>query len=111
VLVKEMLKLYERISDPTLTIRKISISANHTIDQAKADTAETHEQISLFDEPLSVSRQEAHSRKELEKERSAQQAILKIKKKFGKNAVMKGTDLEEGATAIDRNKQIGGHKA
>ena len=65
----------------------------------------------LFSDSEALLRQRKQESAELEKEKQVQQAILKIKRKYGKNAVLKGTNLLEGATTIERNRQIGGHKA
>ena len=69
------------------------------------------EQLDLFTNYEEVQKQKAHEEVELEREKKMQEAMLEIKRKYGKNAVVKGMNLEEGATALDRNKQIGGHKA
>ena len=65
----------------------------------------------MFDDMASISERQAAEQSELEKERRRQEAVLEIRKKYGKNAVLTGTNYEEGATTKDRNKQIGGHKA
>jgi DNA polymerase V len=98
------LKLFEDIVDKNLLVRRINITANKLVDEKEADKKEEYQQLELFmDAP--------DENKELEKEKKLQQAMLDIKKKFGKNAVLKGMNLEEGATTIDRNRQIGGHRA
>ena len=96
--------LYERIVNPKLLIRRLSITANHTISEQKREEEEAYEQLSLFTDT------EAEE-KALEKEKNLQKAVLSLKKKFGKNAVLKGMNLEEGATTIERNGQVGGHRA
>ena len=68
-------------------------------------------QLNLFTDYGMLERQREQEKKKLEKERKMQEAMLEIKKKFGKNAILKGMNLQEGATARDRNNQIGGHKA
>ena len=88
--------LFDRITDHRLYIRRMYVVANHTIDESQADGI----QLGLFDEAPDTA-----------KERSAQEAILSIRRKFGKNAILKGIDFEDGATTIERNQQIGGHKA
>ena len=94
--------LYDRIVDPTLSVRRLNIVAGHVVDEA---CAVAHpEQLDLFSDYGS---QDAV----LERERRKQETLLSIKKKFGKNAILKGMNFEEGATAIARNGQIGGHKA
>ena len=70
-----------------------------------------YEQLDLFTDYESIKAEKEQEKKALEREKSMQKAMLEIKKKFGKNAILKGMNLEEGATAKDRNAQIGGHKA
>lgn len=92
-MIAQVMELFEKIVDKTTPIRRMNLSFNHIMD-------ETYEQYDLFTDPA-----------ELEKERKAQQAMLDIKKKFGKNAIVKGLDLVEGATTMERNRQIGGHRS
>jgi DNA polymerase V len=91
-ILDEVLALYDRIAPPSLSVRRVTITANHL-------TPEGCEQFDLFTDPTAR-----------EKERRLQETMLSIKKKYGKNAILKGTNLEEGATTIERNGQIGGHK-
>lgn len=72
---------------------------------------ETYEQLNLFTDYGLLEQQEDQEKEKLEKERKMQEAMLEIKKKYGKNSILKGMNLQDGATAIDRNQQIGGHKA
>ena len=65
------------------------------------------EQLDLFADPQAQQQAEAN----YQREKRRQQALLQIKRRFGKNAILKGMNFREGATAADRNKQIGGHKA
>ncbi|MBB2183951.1 DNA methylase [Lachnospiraceae bacterium MD1] len=88
-----MLELYDRIVSKELMVRRVTVSANNLVE-------EKYEQYDLFMDPV-----------EQAKERKMQEAMLAIKKKFGKNAILKGINFEEGATTIERNNQIGGHKA
>ncbi|MDK2942415.1 MAG: polymerase, partial [Acetobacterium sp.] len=67
--------------------------------------------LDLFTDYAALEKQQAAEEAELEREKEMQKSILDIKKKFGKNAILKGMNLEEGATTRDRNDQIGGHKA
>lgn len=92
-----VMRLFDRIVDPSLLVRRMYVVANHTVDESKAATV----QLDLFDDTAG-----ADSR-----ERRRQEAILAIREKFGKNAILKGMNFEEGATAIERNGQVGGHKA
>lgn len=104
-------ELYDRIVDENLLIRRLNIVANHVIDEASAPAQPESEQLDLFTDYEARARQQAEDAAALEREKRQQEAILSIKKKFGKNAILKGMNLEEGATAKDRNTQIGGHKA
>ena len=104
-------ELYDRIVDPDLLIRRLNIVANHVIDEAAVPAEPVTEQLDLFTDYEARDRQQAEDAAALKRERSQQEAILSIKKKFGKNAILKGMNLEEGTTAKDRNAQIGGHKA
>lgn len=105
-IVEAMTQLFDRIVNPSLLIRRLNISANHVRTEASLPP-QTHEQLSFFHDDRAEKRREALRRRERQK----QQAILGIKKKYGKNAVLKGMNLQEGATARMRNNQIGGHKA
>ncbi|MDD5923763.1 MAG: DNA methylase [Clostridia bacterium] len=104
--------LFDRIVDPKLLIRRLNITANHVINEASAlNKNNKFEQLDLFTDYVALEAKREQERAELEREKKIQKAMLNIKKKFGKNAVLKGMNLEEGATAKDRNSQIGGHKA
>ena len=106
-LIAAALELYERQVDERLLVRRLYLTACHVIPEAEAVKEAQWGQLDLFsDQNAAQSEQEA-----LERERRIQETLLTIKKKFGKNAVLKGLDLEEGATARMRNDQIGGHKA
>ena len=104
-------RLFEEITDKSLLIRRISITANHVIYENNIPKKEVCEQIDLFTDYSQKEKMEEAERIKNEKEKKLQSAILSIKHKFGKNAVIKAISLEEGATAIRRNNQIGGHKA
>ncbi len=106
-LIAAALELYERQVDERLLVRRLYLTACHVIPEAEAAKEAQWGQLDLFaDQNAAQSEQE-----DLERERRIQETLLTIKKKFGKNAVLKGLDLEEGATARMRNDQIGGHKA
>ena len=96
-----ILQLYDTIVNPTLLIRRITITTNHVISEL---AEQRKRQLELFPD----SEDDATSDK---KEREMQETILSIKKRFGKNAILKGLNFKEGATAKERNEQIGGHKA
>lgn len=105
-------ELFDRIVDKSLLIRRLNITANHVVPEASAPKKNSgYEQLDLFTDYAALEAQQEQEAAELEREKKMQKAMLTIKKKFGKNAILKGMNLEEGATAKDRNAQIGGHKA
>ena len=105
-------ELYDRITDPDLLIRRLNITACHVLPEITAQQHNTaYEQLDLFTNHAALEEKRSQERWALQRERKMQQTMLTIKKKFGKNAILKGMNLEEGATARDRNAQIGGHKA
>lgn len=106
-----VLQLYDRIVDKSLFIRRINISVNHIVDENSIVAKNQFEQLDLFTDYDKLKKKQEEEEAALEREKSLQKAMLTIKKKYGKNAILKGTNLEEGATAVDRNRQIGGHKA
>ena len=110
-IIDAMLELYDRITDPILLIRRLTITANHVIPERQKPEKPKYEQMDLFTDYEARQEEEERREESLEKEKRAQKAILEIQKKYGKNAILKGTNLKEGATAKDRNQQIGGHKA
>ena len=86
-------QLYDQIKDPMISMRRVNVSCNRVVEEG-------YTQYDIFMDPA-----------EMEKEQKIQKAMLGIKKKFGKNAILKGMNLEEGATTLERNKQIGGHRS
>ena len=106
-----VLELYDRIVDPKLLVRRITLTANHVVDESLCVEENGYEQMNLFTDYEKTAMKDEEERKLLEKERRMQETVLNIKKKFGKNAILKGMNLQEGATTIDRNNQIGGHRA
>ena len=84
---------------------------NHVVDEASVKDEEQAEQLDLFTDYEAKKKKEADEKASLEREKRMQKAIIGIKNRFGKNAILKGMNLQEGATAKDRNEQIGGHKA
>lgn len=110
VLIGAMTKLFDRIVDPKLLVRRITISANRVVDEKSVEEKQDFQQLDLFTDYEALQRKREHEQAELERERRMQEAMLTIKKKYGKNAILKGMNLQEGATAKERNEQIGGHK-
>ena len=112
-IIDAMLRLYDRIVDPSLTVRRMYVVANHVLpkDQAPKKTEEGR-QMDLFADFDPEKQAELQKKEEArEKEEKIQKAILEVQKKYGKNALLKGMNLEEGATTMERNEQVGGHKA
>ena len=105
------LDLYDRIINHNLLVRRVTITANNVIGEDAATKISKNEQIDLFTDVDRMLADEEKQTAELEKEKNLQLAILGLKKKYGKNAVLKGMNFTEGATMKDRNGQIGGHKA
>lgn len=104
-------ELYDRIVDKELLIRRLNLTANNVIAQEKTPKGSVAEQLDLFTDYQKVQEQREKEARDLEREKKMQEAMLAIKKKFGKNAILKGMNLEEGATAKERNHTIGGHRA
>ena len=105
-------RLCDRILNPLLLVRRMSITATHVLPESQARLADTkEEQLSMFADYDAEAKEKEAETAALEKERRMQETVINIKKKYGKNAIMKGMNLREGATAKDRNRQIGGHKA
>lgn len=106
-----MMDLFDRIMDKNLLARRVTISANHVIPETDVPEEKNYEQLDLFTDYSAMEKLQKQERAELEKEKRLQQATISIKKKYGKNAILKGMNLQEGATAKDKNAQIGGHRA
>ena len=115
-ITEAIVKLYDTIVNPDLLIRRLNISTNHVISeerltQMQAKQLQNGVQLDLFTDYESMAKQQAEEEARRTKERQIQETLLHIKQKFGKNSILRGLNLDEGATAIDRNQQIGGHKA
>lgn len=100
------MELFDRIADPNLLSRRLNITANNLTREEDPSEEEMQQMDFFADKEAQV--QEAET---MEREKRRQQAMLGIKRRFGKNAILRGMNLKEGATAIERNSQIGGHKA
>lgn len=111
MIMDAVMELYDRIVDKNLLIRRITITANKLIDERFAKQPDAYEQMDLFTDYKELERTRKKEDEALEREKNIQKAMLDIQKKYGKNAILKGMNLLEGATAKDRNEQIGGHKA
>lgn len=111
VIMKAVEDLYDRIINPDLLVRRIYVVASRVIPEEEAKEKEVFEQMDLFTDYEALKKEKEQEQTELQKEKRIQHAILDLQKKFGKNAVLKGMNLEEGAMTRERNRQIGGHKA
>lgn len=110
-IVNTAIKLYNDIINPALLVRRINITANHIMSETDIIKKEQFDQMDLFTDYREKDRIEQTETQELARERKIQKATIELRKKFGKNAIFKGADLKDGATALKRNNQIGGHKA
>lgn len=106
-----VMELYDRIVDSDLLVRRVYLTANHVVEENVLAQEATVEQLDLFTDYEAEQKKREKERIALDRERRRQETVLGIKKKYGKNAILKGMNLEEGATTVDRNRQIGGHKA
>lgn len=111
IITDAVMKLYDDIVDPGLLIRRVNITANRTISKQDVCNKQEYVQMDLFTDYEALEVQNQQQETEKQKEQRMQEVMISIKKKFGKNAILKGTNLKEGATAMERNRQIGGHKA
>ena len=105
-ILEAILPLFDRVVDPSLLIRRLNLTANHILREDEV-AQQTTEQLSLFVDPAAEQAQAKADRRE----RLLQETMVRIRQKHGKNAILKGCDLKEGATAMERNRQIGGHQA
>ncbi len=103
--------LFDRIVNPGLLVRRLYLTATHVVEERLAPKEEAFEQMDLFTDYEAQRERRRKEEEDREREKRWQKAVLDIKKKYGKNAVLRGTDFEEGATARERNSQIGGHRA
>ncbi|MBQ2868388.1 MAG: DNA methylase [Firmicutes bacterium] len=115
LIVGAMMELYDRIVDPELLVRRVTVVAAHVVSETAATASQANqpvlEQLDLFTDYEELEKRRMEEEAELKDEKNLQKAMLAIKKKYGKNAILKGMNLEEGATTKERNSQIGGHIA
>ena len=112
LIMEGAIELYQRYVNPDLLIRRLNLTTNHVVSEASIAAKErVPQQLDLFTDYEAVAQQRQEEQARLDKERRMQEAQLKIKQRFGKNAILRGLNFEEGATAKERNKQIGGHRA
>ena len=110
ILREHAIKLFDQIINKKLLVRRIYVIAGNIISKDKAQKEKVYEQIDLFTNYEAEDRKKTKEKQEEEKDNNLQEALINIKNKYGKNAILKGMNLEEGGTAIERNGQVGGHK-
>ena len=111
VILDKMNNLFDSIIKTNLSVRRITIAFNDVIDSISGTNKKVIKQLDLFNLGEELDKSEKELERELQNEKNIQKTIIKIRNKYGKNSMLKGIDLEAGATAIDRNNQIGGHRA
>lgn len=111
LIIDATMNLYDKIVNENLLIRYLNVTANHVVDESKAERRTAFEDIDIFTDYDELEKRKKVEEETLAKEHKMQETIIELKRKFGKNAILKGINFEDGATAIERNKQIGGHKA
>lgn len=111
IISEAVLSLYENIMDSDLLVRRINVTANHVIPRTSFEQTAHYEQLDLFTDYEVRDLEKEEEKKELKREEKVQETILRIKQKYGKNAILRGTNLEKDATMKNRNNQIGGHRA
>jgi len=110
VIIEKMVELYENIVNKDLLIRRINIVANNVVDENKIKDKPQYQQFDLFTNYQELDEKNKKQKEEEKEEHKLQNVLLSIKQRYGKNAILKGMNLEDGGTTIDRNGQIGGHK-
>lgn len=110
IIIEKIAELYDRIINPELLIRRLTLSINHLMPESHVDKTQVF-QADLFSDYMEIQKEKEKEKQERIKERKGQEALLNLRKKYGKNAVLRGLNYAEGATQKNRNQQIGGHKA
>ena len=111
LIVEAVMALFDRIVDTSLLVRRVNIAACNILPEARAEEDCGFTQLDLFTDFAAEQQRKEAEKTALQREKRRQMALLQIKKRYGKNAIVKGMNLQEGATAMDRNRQIGGHRA
>ena len=109
IITKEVMKLYDRIVNPILLVRRLNLTACNVVSE-EYEEKPVIEQIDLFTNYEAISKQKENDFKDEIEEKKIQKTLLNIKKKYGKNSILKAMNFEEGATAKERNEEVGGHK-
>ena len=111
LIMNTVTELFRRITDKNLLIKRLTVTACRLTDEHDVIEPETSEQMDLFTDYEALDRKRAEEETALDREKRIQHTVIGIRKRYGKNAIIKGLDLEDGATAMKRNRQIGGHRA
>lgn len=111
IILAAVMQLYDRIIDSDLYVRRLNVTANHVTAEETVCADDEPVQYGLFDDVEALERKREQEKITLAKERKLLEAVLALKSRYGKNAVLKGMNFQEGATARERNGQVGGHKA
>ena len=111
ILMENIINLFNKIVDKKLLVRRINISANNVVNEKKSEKQISYHQFDIFDDNEKVEKEIIYQKEQEFKERNLQRILNNIKNKYGKNSILKAMNLEEGGTTIERNKQVGGHKA
>ena len=111
IIVDAVMALYERIAARALLVRRVNLAAGHLAAESSVNSTPKVEQLDLFTDYAALAAKRQAEAAALASEKRLQHTMLSIQKKYGKNAILKGLNLEEGATTLARNAQIGGHKA
>ncbi|MDD6879440.1 MAG: DNA methylase [bacterium] len=110
ILTKKCIELFDNIINKNLLVRRINIAVLNIVDEKFAKNDKVYKQLDLFSDCIDEISQKKMEKEFQENELRLQRTLISIKNKYGKNAILKAMNLEEGATTIDRNKQVGGHK-
>jgi len=105
------LEIFDRTANPNLLVRRLNLTANHVVPENTVKHTDQPSQLDLFTDYEALAQEQEQQKASLEKERRVQEARISIRNKFGKNALLRGLNFAEGATAKERNRQIGGHRA
>ncbi len=111
IITDATMALYDRIINKDLLVRRITVATCKLMRECDLQNEAIVEQISFFEDPVEKEKKAQAEKEALQNERNMQKAIIGIKKRFGKNAILKGMNLQDAATAMERNRQVGGHRA
>ena len=110
-MTEAMLRLFDRITDPALLVRRVNIAANHVLPERFAAQAAEPVQLELFSTPEEQQHRSEREEAELLREKRRQQTVVALRQRYGKNVILRGSNFLDGATMRERNGQIGGHRA